>query len=361
MNLDVTKHEFVVLTYFSGVVGILSIVCFILSIVAFVHPQQSGFTPTQIDNLNEISANVNVANKNLVAAGFQTSFFSGIGATIKSTNAIIGNGICDTLTTNDMKVTTLVAPIFEIDQLNTTSIQLNNSQNNALLTPANFSYANIINDKSTTIESGSIVLFDKSTNESTSITSDKIEFQLNSGKIKSLVTLRFIGLNLLQSTNTPVGTATLLLPSSGGLQFGSLVIPPSDLKIGSTFQLTLYGTFRNPTGSFARVTITVGNTQTKINNQPAQVIIGMFPSIVSTNANSSGSWIYTIRFSINDIQTSEANGQILLKTTNISDVIVLQTSANINMQAGLQFSIWATWSDPGCVLTLENVYIEQLF
>ncbi len=362
------KKQFIILTSLCSVIGLLAIIAFILSILAFLHQPQSLFSPEQISNLEAISENVSISNSNVVASGFEdTEVFSAIGDVLKCNLATVGNIVCGTLTTNDLKTSSFVAPILQINELKTTSIQLNGSESNSVFTPDSIVYSNTDSNTTNTFEAGSLVLLDNATNDSTEITANQIIFHLNSGKIKNLESLRFMGLNLSQSTVFNPGVATLLLPTSGGQQFGSLTIPPTDLKVGSTFRITAYGTFIVQNGSANAFTFTIANTQNKVSNQPSQIIIGYYPTHFTLGGNTSGKWVFTSTFSINSINDAsltsfQSFGNVTANSANeLVDVMLNYNSANINIQQGLQLSVWASWESAiGAQLTLNKIFLEQL-
>jgi hypothetical protein len=361
--------QFVILTSLSGVIGILVLISFILSILSFSHQPNQIFTTEEISTLNQISANVSIVNTNVLAAGFQDSSatFSAVTDVLKCDVATISNSVSNTLTTNDLVTTIFVAPILQTNELKTNSIQLNAAQATSTLNSTSIIYSNSSSNDTNTLEANSILLENKSTEESTTITSNNVTFHLNSAKIKNLESLRYQALNLAQSTVFTPGVPTLLLPTSNGLQFGNLTIPLADLKVGSTFRLTGFGTYFIQTPPGNQFYLLIANTETKINNQPTQVIISHFPHPIGFVTTSSGSWIYTTTFSINNIDNPastsfEASARMIAKTSGtINQVVLSQISSNINLQQGLQLSVWGAFSgNVGGQLTLNKIYLEQL-
>jgi hypothetical protein len=362
--------QFVILTSLSGVIGILVIISFILSILSFLRQPEQIFTTEQISNLDTISANVSIVNTNLRAAGFQDSenVFSAVTDVLKCNVATISNSVSNTLTTNDLVTTIFVAPILQTNEVKTSAIQLNAAQATSTFDQTSIIYSNISSSDTNTLTANSILLENKSTEESTLITPNNVTFHLNSGKIKNLESLRYQALQLSQSTVFTPGIPTLLLPTSNGLQFGNLTLPLADLKIGSTFRIIAYGTYFIQTPPGNEVHLIIANTENKINNQPTQVIINSFPQGLTFDNAASGSWIYTTTFSINNIDNPAATsfqafGRMIGKTSGqINQVVVNNMSSNINIQQGLQLSFWANWvGSAGAQLTLKKFYLEQLF
>lgn len=363
-------NRFIILSSLCGVFGLLTIIALILSILAFLHQPSSVFTPASIENLDTIAANVTIVDTNVQASGFQdgANIFSAIGDALKCATLNAGNIISDTMETNTLTTSILVAPTLQINELKTNLIQLNSSQSSSVFKPTSIVYSDTVSTQTNTFEANSIVLFNESTNESTTITPNSITFQLNAGKIKNLVSLRYQAFNLTESTNfLPPGVAVLLLPTSGGIQSGSLIIPPQDLKLGSTFRITAHGTYQNFAVSDSKATFSIANTQNKTNNQPSQVILGVYPEGIDVLGSSAGSWIHTIEFSINDIKTPattsiQAFGKMTLKKPgSITQTVFNHTNTNINTQQGLQLTVWGTWNETANVLVLNQLYVEQLF
>jgi hypothetical protein len=336
--------------------------------MGFIHQPESIFNPQQISTLNQISANVSIVNTNLLATGFENSSatFSAVTDVLKCDVATISNSVSNTLTTNDLVTTIFVAPTLQTNELKTNSIQLNAAQATSTFDSTNIMYSNTSSSDASTLTANSVVLENKSTEESTMITSNNVIFHLNSGKIKNLSALRYQALKLSQSTVFTPGVPTLLLPTSNGLQFGNLTIPLADLKVGSTFRITAYGTyFIQSVGN--EVYLLISNTENKINNQPTQVIISNFPLGLIFVGSAAGSWIYTATFSINNIDNPastsiEAFGKMIGKTSGvINQTVVSNLASNINTTQGLQLAVWATWTGiNGAQLTLNKLYLEQL-
>jgi hypothetical protein len=364
------SKEIIILGSVSGVVGLLTIIALALSILAYMHQPVSPFALATVSNLQEISDNVTVVDTTSIqAAGFQDTNkdFSAIGGSIECTGLTSGNIVSDSVTANTITVSTLVAPSLTIGEVKTDSVILASSQFNSSLSDSKIVYADTTSSKTNTITPSSVVLSDTSTTQSVTITPDNIVFTLNTNQIKSLESLRFMASDLTQATTTPATQATLLMPAVTPIQFGSLTIPLAQLKLGSTFRITANGTHSNSAGALRYMTICVANTQTQSGFQPAQIILGVLNRDGVYVGDGSGQWIYECTFSINIISTPatswfQAAGKIIAQTAgSVSQNAFRNTNTSVDIQAGLQLTIWGTWDAGLAQFILNQLYVEQLF
>ncbi len=362
---DLDKNQVIIFSSIIGVIGLFILIGLILSILGLNHEPPISFTPDTMIKLNQISANVSIVDSAIQATGFiDNTGFSAIGGTVKTgtldTTSIIGHS----LTTNEFVATTLEAPNLEINEVKTNLIQLNETTFN----PTSISYSNSTSNQTNTLEAKSIVLLNTTTTDSSTISSNNIVFHQNSGKIKNLESLRFLASDLVLSTTQPTGVATLFLPTITGVQFGNLTIPFTDLRLGSTFRITATGTYHNQSGAERYATLCVSNTENKTGDQPSQIIIGnlttdgMFIPI-----NGAATWVYTCTFSITNITTPttthfEAFGTTSVKGPNGNfQGLINHTNTNIDIQLGLELTIWGSWTQSDATLTLNQLFVEHLF
>ncbi len=369
-NTTSVSKEIVILWSVSGVVGLLTIVALALSILAYMHQPVSPFAPATVSNLQQISDNVEIVDTTSIqAAGFQDTAkdFSAIGGSVECKGLTSGSVLADSVTANTITVSTLVAPSLTIGEVKTNLVTLASSQFNSSFSDSKIVYADTSSSKLNTITPGSVVLSDVSTTQAVTITSDNIVFNLTSGQLKSLESLRFMASDLTQATTTPPTRATLLMPAVTPVQFGSLTIPLAQLRLGSTFRITANGIHANLSGTVRVMTICVANTSTQSGFQPAQIILGVLDRDGINVQDGSGQWVYECTFSINIISTPatswfQAAGKMIAQTSGLlSQNAFRNTNTSVDIQAGLQLTIWGTWDAASAQLMLNQLYVEQLF
>jgi hypothetical protein len=362
---NITKSQFIILASLIPVIGVILLISFILSIVGFLHQPPIVFNPDTLQNLDNIAANVSIVDSGIQSSGFKTQLgFSAIIGTVKADTLNTSTLSSQTLTTNQFQTSAVEASALEINNLKTNTIELKSDPNSGIFNSTSIVYTN--SNQTNTLQADSIVLLNGDAN--LTISSDNIIFHQSNGKIKELESIRFLASKLAQSTIGSPGVATLLLPApTSGVQFGNLTIPLTDLKLGSSFRITVSGTFVNLAVTDRVATLCISNTEAKTGNQPSQIIIGVFNAdSMFMLANTRGTWIYTTSFSISNIQnpastTFEAFGNSIVRSNDACRLnVVANSNTNIDIQQGLQLAIWGSWDFDNAVLTLDQVYLEVL-